>query len=143
MRTDGMVAQEDDAGPPSSHSILRLPHCSLHGALTTRCPQAVPQHAPIDVHRHLQRGELESIFRVEESDPDEPTHGRMRRSVSYSRSDSKWPSSCKRRSARAVSRVLTRSRRVMTSKSSSARFVPLPPRYHIWADALYSGSIDW
>lgn len=61
MRLDGVAAQEDDAGPPPSHSLLRLPHCSLHGALTPRCPQAVPQHAPIDIHRHVQGGELRAI----------------------------------------------------------------------------------
>ena len=48
---------------------------------------------------------------------------RMRRSASSSRSDSRWPNSCKRRSARLVSRVPTRSRRARISRSSSARCV--------------------
>lgn len=48
---------------------------------------------------------------------------RTRRSASCSRFASRWPSSSRRRFARVVSRVQTRSRKAKTSRSSSARFV--------------------
>ncbi len=44
------AAGADGVGPVPSRALLRLHHCSLHGAAPPSRPQALPRHAPLHLH---------------------------------------------------------------------------------------------
>jgi hypothetical protein len=48
--TLGVVATNDN-GSVAFDSVLRVPCCSVHGALVARCVEAFPQHASFDIRR--------------------------------------------------------------------------------------------